>query len=544
MKFKIYLLSLLFSTAIFAQKQIETKIDVTKNKIGAQFNLTLKTNVDSMAVVVFPKGKLFGKMEVIRSYVIDTVKKGGRYELIKKYGLAQFDSGKFYIPSLKVVVGNKTFPTDSILVEVLNVPVDTLKQKMYDIKPIVAATTSKSWVWKLLLILSLLAVIGIGIYKLIQFRQRKKIEAEVFKTPIQKATNLLQILEKKELWQKGEIKNYYSELTDIARNYIEEAIEIPAMESTTSELIHGLKIASLKKKMTLSVETIANLEKVLKQADLVKFAKSIPLDFEIAEDRKKIESAIVTLDQSIPIVQETEDEMLLNELQRQEQLKMQLYKKRKSRIITTIAILVCCVTGLLVFFTITKGFDFVKDNIIGHPTKELLEGEWVRSTYTDAEMTILTPKVLKRLDFSKMIPAEAQANIQTMSAFGYGSIIDPFYLMLTSVTFKQAVDTDTSKALEGVVASWKAIGCKNILLEKQEYQSKDGASGLKAFGTYEILDPTKKENLKMYFEIYLFKEKGGLQQLLFTHQQGDRYAIAIEQKIINSFEFKKENTNE
>jgi predicted nucleic acid-binding Zn-ribbon protein len=56
---------------------------------------------------------------------------------------------------------------------------------------------------------------------------------------------LLDTLEKK-LWQK-EVKAYYSELTDIARNYIEEAIEIPAMESTTSELIQGLRTASVKK---------------------------------------------------------------------------------------------------------------------------------------------------------------------------------------------------------------------------------------------------------------------------------------------------------
>jgi hypothetical protein len=139
---------------------------------------------------------------------------------------------------------------------------------------------------------------------------------------------LLNNLEKKELWQKGEIKAYYSELTDIARNYIEEAIQIPAMESTTSELIEGLRKASLKKKMTLSKETIENLEQVLRQADLVKFAKSKPLDFEITEDRKKIEKSIITLDKSIPVIEESEDELLLNELQRQEQLKNN-YKKAK-----------------------------------------------------------------------------------------------------------------------------------------------------------------------------------------------------------------------
>ena len=105
------------------------------------------------------------------------------------------------------------------------------------------------------------------------------------------------------MWQQGEIKEYYSQLTDIARNYIEEAIEIPAMESTTSELITALKAASLKKKMTLSQETIRTcLERVLKQADLVKFAKSKPLDFEITEDRNKIQKAIVTLDKAIPVV--------------------------------------------------------------------------------------------------------------------------------------------------------------------------------------------------------------------------------------------------
>ena len=94
MKLKLYFLFFLISTSLFAQTQVETKIDTTKNKIGAQFNLTLKTNVDTLSNVVFPSSKNFGKLEVIRSYVIDTIKLGSRYELIKKYGLTQFDSGK------------------------------------------------------------------------------------------------------------------------------------------------------------------------------------------------------------------------------------------------------------------------------------------------------------------------------------------------------------------------------------------------------------------------------------------------------------------
>jgi len=313
MKIKLYLLLLLLSATVFAQKQVQTSIDTTKNKIGAEFKLTLKTNVDTLSKVVFPNLRNFGPLEVIQSYPIDTIKKNDRYELIKKYGLTQFDSGRYTIPSVKILINKKEFLSDSIKVEVANVVVDTLKQKMYDIKDIVPANESSDW-WKYLLGLVLIAGFGAFIYWYTKKRQKKTIEKEIYKTPIEKATSLLNNLEKKELWQHGEVKAYYSELTDIVRNYIEEAIEIPAMESTTSELIEGLKMVSQKKKMNLSKDTFDNLLGVLKQADLVKFAKSKPLDFEITEDRKKLERAIVTLDKAIPVVVESDEEMLLNEI--------------------------------------------------------------------------------------------------------------------------------------------------------------------------------------------------------------------------------------
>ena len=296
MKQKLYLVLILFSSLLFSQqKKIETSIDIKKNKIGAQFNLTLKTNVDTLSKVVFPNSKSFGKLEVIRSYVVDTIPHGDRYELIKKYGLTQFDSGKFTIPRLIVKINNKPFLSDSISVEVSNVVVDTLKQKMFDIKSVAEVPSDISAFWKYVFILLGILIIGALIYFGIKKYQKQKTAEEAIKTPIEKATTLLQTLEKKELWQKGEVKAYYSELTDIARNYIEEAIEIPAMESTTSELILGLRAASIRKKMTLSQEILDNLERVLQQADLVKFAKSKPLDYEIAEDKNKIEKAIVIL---------------------------------------------------------------------------------------------------------------------------------------------------------------------------------------------------------------------------------------------------------
>lgn len=540
MKIRLYLLLLLLSSVVFAQqKQVVTSIDTIKNKIGAEFKLTLKTSVDTASKVVFPNLKNIGALEVIMSYPIDTIKKNDRYELIKKYGLTQFDSGRYTIPSVKILINNKPFLSDSLLVEVANVKVDTLQQKMYDIKDIVKSENQIGDWWKYLLVLALLLGVGAFLYWYIKKQQKKKIEAEIFKTPIEKATSLLQTLEKKELWQKGEVKAYYSELTDITRNYIEEAIEIPAMESTTSELILGLRAASVKKKMALSQETIENLERVLKQADLVKFAKSKPLDFEITEDRNKIQKAILTLDKSIPVEVPIEEDILLNEAQRQNQIRIQLRKKRNSRILISVGVVVGILFGLLVFLVMTKGFDYVKDNLIGHPTKELLEGEWVKSEYGSPAVLIETPKVLKRVDTQKMLPKETMALIKEMQFFQYGSMLDNFYIVVSTSTFKNPVEIDLSKALEGSLKLMESQGAQNIIVKQEDFQTGEGIEGIKGYGTMTILNPINKTSEKAYYEILYFKQEQGLQQIIILHAEGDRYGNEIADRILNSVELKQ-----
>ncbi|MDI5886972.1 hypothetical protein [Flavobacterium yafengii] len=540
MKKQLYLLLLLLSTAIFAQqKQVVTSIDTIKNKIGAEFKLSIKTTVDTASKVIFPKLKNFGALEVIQSYPIDTVKMDGRYELIKKYGLTQFDSGRYVVPSIKIFIDSKPFMTDSLLVEVANVQVDTLKQKMFDIKDIAPADNPIGDWWKYLLIFALIIGIGAFVYWFIKQRQEKKLQEEIYKTPIEKATSLLDTLEKKELWQKGEVKAYYSELTDIARNYIEEAIEIPAMESTTSELIQGLRAASVKKKMTLSQEIIENLERVLKQADLVKFAKSKPLDFEITEDRNKIQKAILTLDNSIPVEVPVEEDVLLNEAQRQKQIQIQLRKQRNKRIVTAVASVVFLLAATTTFFIVTKGFSYVKDNIIGHPTKELLEGEWVKSDYGNPGVIIETPKVLKRVDLTKTLPKDGMALIKEMQSFAYGSALDPFYLMVSTLKFKQETQIDLAKSMDGILQSMEAQGAQNMIVKQEEFETKEGVKGIKAYGTFSQINGDDKSSAKMYYEALLFSQEGGLQQILLFHEEGDTYANEISERVLNSVELKQ-----
>ncbi|RZJ57024.1 MAG: hypothetical protein EOO45_28060, partial [Flavobacterium sp.] len=433
-KFYILLFLLATVTAFGQQKPVKASIDSTKIRIGSQFNLSLKTSVDTGATVSFPEGKNFGRLEVLESYPVDTVRKGAIYELVKKYGLTQFDSGRYVIPQLPVVINNKRLLTDSLSIEVANIQVDTIKQQMFDIKTVVAAKSSSTW-WIWLLVVLALAGIGFGIFWYLKNRKKTVKETIVYTTPIEKATAHLRSLEKKGFLEKGAVKDYYSELTDIARIYIEEAIHVPAMESTTSELIEAMRIAVRRKKMSLTQETFEQLEKVLRTADMVKFAKSKPMDFEIDEDRSRIEKTIVVIDKSIP--EEVPDEES-NTAAWEEQQRRKKKRKRRDMIIAA-GVAVVVFAG--VYIATGNGLGYLRDSVLGAPTKELLEGKWVTSEYGEPPMKIETPKVLKRYN-EEQIQNNLPPNVKSLQKFVYGALADNFSIVLSTTKFKDTLTVD------------------------------------------------------------------------------------------------------
>ena len=540
MKTKLVLILSFLSIAVWSQPKVTTSIDTVKNKIGTEFKLFLKTNVDTLSKVKFPESKFFGALEVLESYKVDTVKKGDRYELIKKYGLTQFDSGKYTIPRIPIIINGKTVYSDSLAIEISDVKVDTLKQKMFDIKDIATVKSPMGNWW--IYVLVVIGLIGLGflIFYLLKNRKPKaKAEVIVYKTPIEKATTLLQQLESKELWQKGAVKDYYSELTDIVRNYIEEEIKIPAMESTTSELIEGLRKAAKQKKLKLSNDTVENLEKVLQQADLVKFAKVTPMDYEIEEDKKRISNTIVTIHKSIPEIVETEDELALwNEQQKEKARLEKLKREKRKKIAIIVGSAAFLILGTLGFFIATKGFDYVKDNLIGHPTKELLEGEWVYSQYGNPGVKIETPKVLMRQDASKILPKNAMALIKEMQIFTYGSMIDDFYIGVSTSTFKEETKIDLEQAAEGSIKIFETQGASNILVKTEEFDTQKGITGRKAYGTLSMVDKVSGKSTKMYYEILIFAQSNGIQQITVLQREDDQYAKKIGERMLNSVELK------
>lgn len=288
-----FLLILLLTIVSFSQKRplVNAEIDTTNIRIGEQFNL--KISVNEIKNVIIPKLELKG-LEVVDTAKTDTLKSS----LVKKYTITGFDSGSFYIPQQQIFVKNQAFLTDSLLVNVATIAIDTSKIKKFPIKSIKSEPyvldDFKGYIWIALVVLLL---VGILVY-LLFFRKKKETVEEVvipLKPAYEEAIEKLQQLDEKLLWQNNKIKEYYSELTEIVRNYIGRDIEIPTFEQTSNEIIELIEAQNSKKKLGLSKETIATIHSLLKNADLVKFAKSKPLSHEIEDDRKFAELIITKI---------------------------------------------------------------------------------------------------------------------------------------------------------------------------------------------------------------------------------------------------------
>lgn len=555
----------LFLCSLFsANAQVTAVIDSTSIKIGAQITYHITVETDSTKLVVFPEGQTFQPLEVIESYNIDTLKNKAKINLIKKYALTQFDSGHYTIPRQKIIIGDKTLFTDSLQVKVRNIAVDTTKQGLYDIKPIIEVEKPASNWWQYLLIT--LFIIGAIAFLLYWFIWRKKplTEAEqiALLPPYDRAKLALKKLDESPYLENREIKEYYSELTFIIRKYLDEKVYDRALESTTDELITRLKLLKEGNQVDLKDNDIKNLESILKRADLVKFAKSA-VDIELAKlDRNTIDIEVDNVKEALP--EPTEEEKLLNEQYRKEQEQ----KKKRNKIILTTAIALFLLAATFVGFGLKYGFGYVKDTIIGHDTKELLEGEWVTSAYGVPPITVTTPKVLKRQQI--LLNPKDSTSVQKPSkndAFYYGSMLSRFYILVRSVPanpgdiLKSAVtNQEQAEALsklseaetkayvlnylsEEFIKTLEQAGAQNIIVEKEDYNSND-AKGLRVYGNFKAENTITKSEMEYHYQIYLFAEINAIQTVIFTFQNDDDYAQPIMDRVINSIKLNSQTEKE
>ena len=518
-------------------QQVKGAVDTTSIRIGEQITYEFQVEADSTDLVMFPEGQTFQPLEMIEAYQVDTSYAGAKMNLIKRYGLTQFDSGSYTIPRQVVSINQQPFYTDSVAIEVNNVVVDTTKQGLYDIKDIVAVERATSKFWEYLLYFLLLAAIIGGFLVFIIRRSRKKAAAEQKLPPFEQALFSLKQLDEeykepaRGIDERDVTKAYYSKLTDIVRRYLDEEVYDRSMESTSSELIERLMLEKQEGKIDLSKETILKLDQILKRADLTKFARTSPGTGQAEADRLVAEEIVKETKEAIP--PPTEEELMRDAAYREA-----LAKRRKRKLILTSVLgvfgILVIATGILIA---TKGFDFVKDNFIGHPSKDLLESDWVRSEYGYPPVIISTPRILERNEIALSDSLKQQMD---MSTFTYGSLIDDFYVVVNNTRFGGKNEANLEASAQGFISTIEANGAKNLIVKTEKYTTPEGTEGLRVYGTGDFPETLNKDEFsKGEYEMLLFTAPGVLQQILVAHREDDTYAKEMSARIINSVELQK-----
>lgn len=524
----LFMLFLFFKVCL-SQAQVSSSIDTTQIRIGEEIIYSIQVEVDSTALVLFPEGQSFNPLEVIDSYDIDTTRLQDKIRLIKKYGLTQFDSGSYTLPSQRVVINNKSFNTDSVNLEVFNVLVDTTKQKMFHIKPAFEVEEPGFDFEKLLYwIAPILLIIGIVAFLFFRRRKRKKTESAKQLPPYEEAIEALKVLDHSNFLENDNSKSYYSSLTEILKRYIGREVDDAALESTSNELIDRLILHKDAGSFDFDTETINKIDKILKRADLIKFAKMKELEGQAKTDRTVVEDIINETKEIIP--EPTEEELLKNKLYLEELRKKQLKRKRIKIVLTAFASVIIAA----VIFGSIKGFDELKDKTLGNEMRNLSEGRWIKSEYGSPLIVVETPRVLIRT-LDSLVPKSVL--IKRKSLFTYGHINDLLYIRVSTIKFNQEQKLELESSLDMSLELLEKAGAKNLVVKREDFETENGIKGIKAYGDFHVqVSGNKLLKKKSSYELLLFAQENGLQEVLVVYEGDSRFSEAIKDRIINSIE--------
>jgi hypothetical protein len=305
MKRKLYpvLYLLFFFNLSFVQSQlvsIDAKVEKDTIMIGEQTDLILRVVHEQSVKISFPvfKDTLSSKVEIISQGKIDTSFSEQDMVLTQRLLITSFDSGQNIIPSLPFAIEfeelRDTLYTIAKRLNVLKPEIDP-EADFKDIKAPINTPLSFGEV----LPYAGLGLMAIVFLSLVVFFIRKALRKEkipkqhiVIIPPYIIALQDLKNMLNDKSWETMPIKDFYTNLSGIVRNYIENQFDIPALESTTPEI---LKSFEFKYGKNAGIKT--RLDELLQLSDLVKFAKEAPMP---DINRNNIEKAIQFVDMTKP----------------------------------------------------------------------------------------------------------------------------------------------------------------------------------------------------------------------------------------------------
>lgn len=284
---------------------VQASTDTTDYLIGdhIKYSLEIITKKNVSIINPFFRDSL-KNVDVLNELPVTRDQKNDKAITKYQYVISRFDSSQVTIPQIKIQYRTNVDTTlKSVLSNSVTFNVHTLKvsveEDIKDVKP--PMRIPLDWITWILIIIAAIIVLAILYFIFKKYLKKKeKIipkQKEIILTPDQAALIKLELLEHEKLWQSGLIKEYHSKITEIIREYFERRYNLPALELTTSE---SLSLLMRKKDAQSIIETTRSF---LNNADMVKFAKFIPMDdvnLEMMKQAKEIvhKTAIRTTESS------------------------------------------------------------------------------------------------------------------------------------------------------------------------------------------------------------------------------------------------------
>ena len=312
--FIILFIGILAPTLLWGQ---ETKSTATIEKdsilIGDQLNLRLEVKTTKNTRISWPtfSEELTTGVELLSLMPIDTISlEGDAVSYIQNLSITSFDTGFYEIPGFNFSCFNQVDTSfyksisNPLFLRVLTVEVDTT-QAFKPIKGPIEQSYTFAEALPMIGGFILLLVAAFAVYYFFIRKKNEPLFTAKAKARIPahiSALNNLETLKTKKLWQDGRFKDFYTELTDIFRVYLDERFEVDALEMTSDEIRESIEtIKEIDKKLYLKIS------ETLSTSDLVKFAKTIPIPEEneksisimenfVKETMKKAEDKVTTIE--------------------------------------------------------------------------------------------------------------------------------------------------------------------------------------------------------------------------------------------------------
>ncbi len=305
----MFMIFSLMSVPVFARTSVSVSLDSAYVLMGKQtlMNVEIVEPVSAMSNIFIVPDSMPSEVEAVAWLDGDTVDLGNELRQIRRSLVIQsFDSGVYTLPPVVYISSTDTLLSKQVTLKVNPVDVSgkedingmaetiDVKSKWYDWLP---DFLTDYWLW---IVLGLIVVAG-GICAYLIATRKVDIPLIPKKKPIppyELAVSRLKTLKAENLCEKGEEKEYYTRLTDILREYIDERFGINAMEMTSTQILSRLSDNPVTRPSNQL------MRQILEVADFVKFAKVRPLP---DDNIKSYNSAMEFVENTKPVEEPTEE---------------------------------------------------------------------------------------------------------------------------------------------------------------------------------------------------------------------------------------------